>query len=173
MDLRPGKWRGKSSFSSKFLEIILKKYLIFKLHDKKFLFYIFLFFRSKFKPIWNIMPLYNQGEMTKKILHPVTIKCSTISLNYVWAECINWNSVRVEGVYTKTVCKVKEECSFLYISVYIWQCVFCVMLNKLSARTEPKPFEFFLCSCMFFYRRRQGQREAGGGNKPLKCKVQK
>lgn len=47
------------------------------------------------------------------------------------------------------------------------------MLNKLSARTEPKPFEFFLCSCMFFYRRRQGQREAGGGNKPLKCKVQK
>lgn len=50
---------------------------------RSFYFIYFYFFRSKFKPIWNIMPLYNQGEMTKKILHPVTIKCSTISLNYV------------------------------------------------------------------------------------------
>lgn len=41
------------------------------------------------------------------------------------------------------MCVEREGGMFLlYISVYIWHCVFCVMLNKLSAHTQEELLAF-------------------------------
>lgn len=75
------------------------------------------------------MPMYHQTHKGIIIhLWPLDVVYHDIGLFYVWAKCINWATIfiHIEDIYTKTEERVQSEGGMflLYISVYIWHCVF-------------------------------------------------